>query len=102
MGLANTIASKFATKVFYSFPLNNKKSSKHIHTGHILNGELIDHVRSLSKEENERLCVIVIAGSQGSQKIFESLLSLLPDCQDIDFEIINYEPHPHIKAPVAV
>ncbi len=88
MGLANSIASKFATKVFYSFPLSEQKSSKHIHTGHILNGELIDHVDSLSKEENERLCVLVIAGSQGSQKIFESLLSFLPDCQDIDFEIV--------------
>jgi UDP-N-acetylglucosamine:LPS N-acetylglucosamine transferase len=62
MGLANKITSRFATKVFTSFPLSNKK--KYIHSGHILNPEMIDSVKSLSKKENEHLNVLVIAGSQ--------------------------------------
>ncbi len=88
MGLANRIASRFATKVFYSFPSEKIDGKKYIESGHILNGELIDHVRSLSKEENEKLTVLVIAGSQGSEKIANTLLHILPDCDDIDFHII--------------
>lgn len=95
MGLANKISSRFATKVFYSFPnektLENKENGntwKHIHSGHILNPEMLDKVTSLRVEENEKLSVLVIAGSQGSEKIFENLLQILPDCNDIDFTVI--------------
>jgi len=62
MGLANKITSKLATKVFTSFPISDKK--KYIHSGHILNPEMLDNVNSLSKQENEKLNVLVIAGSQ--------------------------------------
>jgi len=105
MGLANKISSKLATKVFYSFPNNlntpsedktteenisvkKKKRSKHIYTGPIMNPMMLDSIRSVSKEENERLNIIVIAGSQWSQKIFENLLTILPDSRDIDFHVI--------------
>lgn len=86
MWLANKITSTFATKVFYSFP--NKKSNKHIHSGPIVNPVMLDTVKSLTKWENARLTVLVIAGSQGSQNIFEQLIKMLPDCTDIDFHII--------------
>ncbi len=86
MGLANKITSKFATKVFYSFP--NEKWGKHIHSWPIVNPEMLDGVKSISKSENENLNVLVIAWSQGSQKIFEALLQLLPDCKDIQFHVV--------------
>jgi len=62
MGLTNKITSKFAKKVFTSFPLNEKE--KFIHSGHIMNPEMLDTVSSISKDENESLNVLVIAGSQ--------------------------------------
>jgi len=90
MWLANKITSKLATKVFYSFP--NAKTlewnKKHIHSGAIVNPEMLDEVRSIEKWENEKLTVLVIAGSQGSEKIFSNLLQILPDCSDIDFNVI--------------
>ena len=86
MWLANKITSKFASKVFYTFP--NEKSGKHIHSWPIVNPVMLDGVKSLTKWENERLTVLVIAGSQWSQKIFEWLLKMLPDCEDIDFKVI--------------
>ena len=90
MGLANKITSRLASKVFYSFP-NTKtlsKNKKHIHSGPIVNPEMLDEVRSIEKWENEKLTVLVIAGSQGSEKIFSNLLQILPDCWDIDFNVI--------------
>lgn len=89
MGLANKITSRLATKVFYSFP--NEKTSqegKHIHSWHILNPKMLDKIDSVEKEENERLSVLVIAGSQWSESIFNNLISILPDCHDIDFNVI--------------
>lgn len=86
MWLANKITSIFAKQVFTSFPLSTKK--KYIHSGHIMNPEMLDAVQSMSKDENEHLNILVIAGSQGSQNIFESLLHILPDCGDIIFHIV--------------
>jgi len=86
MGLANKITSKLATKVFYSFP--NEKWWKHVHSGPIVNPEMLDSVKSISKQENTKLTVLVIAGSQWSQRIFENLIQILPDCGDIDFHVI--------------
>ena len=88
MGLANKITSRLATKVFYSFPNDKIDNKKHFHVGHIMNPEMLDNISSISKEENENLNVLVIAGSQGSQKIFENLLQILPDCSDIDFHVV--------------
>jgi len=90
MGLSNKICAKFATKVFYSFPneqtglsgelleeyetkksifsfLKKNKSTrhnKHIYSGHILNSELIESITDTDIEENEKLSVLVVAGSQ--------------------------------------
>lgn len=90
MGLANRITSIFATKVFYSFEntKTQKEWNKHIHCGAIVNPEMLDSVKSIEKTENERLTVLVIAGSQWSESIFENLLQILPDCWDIDFRVI--------------
>jgi len=96
MWLANKITSKLATKVFTSYPLSDKK--KYIHSGHIMNPEMLDSVRSLSKEENQQLNVLVIGGSQGAEKIFENLIKILPDCSDIIFHVIlGTNDNPEIK-----
>lgn len=96
MGLANKISARFASKVFSSFPLEWGK--KYIHTGHIMNPEMLDGIKSISKEENERLMVLVIAGSQWSEKIFQNLIQILPDCRDIDFHVVlGTQDNPDIK-----
>lgn len=86
MGLANKICSKLATKVFTSFPFENKKT---IHCGHIMNPIMLDQVESIEREENERLQLLVIAWSQGSEKICEALVKISPDCSTIDFHILT-------------
>lgn len=96
-GLANTLVSKFATKVFYSFQNDKIDNKKHIHSGPIVNPELIDYLSSLHIEENERLTIMVIAWSQGSTTIFQALLKTLPDLQDMDFHIILGEKNMHFR-----
>jgi len=88
MGSANSFASRFATKVFFSFPNKKIDGKKYIHSWPLVNPELLDGLKNMKPDENERLSVLVIAGSQGSQKIFTNLLEILPDCKDIDFNII--------------
>lgn len=88
MGLTNKICSTFASKIFYSFPNEKIDGKKHIHSGPIVNPELLDGLTNMKVPENETLSVLVIAGSQGSTKIFKNLLTILPDCSDIDFTII--------------
>lgn len=96
-GLANTIVSKFATKVFYSFPNEKIDGVKYIHSGPIVSPELIDGIKSLEVDENEKLEVLVIAGSQGSTTIFTALLEVLPELRDINFTIILWEKNNHFK-----
>lgn len=89
MGLANRITSKLATKVFYSFPNPEiQDGKKHIYTGHIMNPLMLDELSANAIIENEYLHVLVIAGSQGSQKIFESMMEIIPLFPDIEFRII--------------
>lgn len=95
--LSNKFISKFATKIFYSFPHPLIDGQKHILSGQILNPELIDNIESIEKEENETLHILVIAWSQGSTIIFKSLLSLLDNLQDIDFTIILWEKNLHFR-----
>ncbi len=86
MWLTNRICSRLATKVFTSFDLKNTKT---LHTGHIMNPLMLDGLESISKKENTRLQILVIAGSQWSVKICETLEKILPDCQEIDFHILT-------------
>jgi len=86
-GLANRIIWKIATKIFYTFPNKKIDNKKHIVAWQILNPELLDYLDNLEVDENEKLEVMVIAWSQGSTNIFKSLLTILPDLQDINFNI---------------
>lgn len=93
----NQLSSRFASKIFYTFPWDHIDGIKHIHSGPIVHPEMIDGVTSMQVEENERLKVLVIAGTQWSTKIFEALLDILKDCKDIDFHIILWDKNLHFR-----
>jgi len=85
--LSNKLVSKLATKIFYTFP-KEVLSKKEKVTWQILNAELLEWLKNLNLESNEKLKVLVIAWSQGSTIIFKSLLKIIPDLKNITFEII--------------
>ncbi len=94
-GLANKVIWKFATKVFYTFENDKVNWGKHIHVGQILNQELIEWLKNIHVEENSKLKVVVMAGSQGSTTMFENLLKILPDTKDINFTVILGSQNTH-------
>lgn len=96
-GIANKIIWLIATKVFYTFENNKTWSGKYIHSGQILNPELIENIKDLNIDQNIRLNIIVIAWSQWSTRIFESLIKLLPDLTDIDFQVVLWEKNMHFR-----
>lgn len=95
--LSNKLVSHFATKVFYTFLNDRIDEKKYVHSWPILNPELIDYLDNVEVEENERFTIMVIAGSQGSTRIFKTLLEILPDLQDIDFHIVLWEKNMHFR-----
>lgn len=94
---SNKLIWNLATKIFYTFPNEKIDWKKHILTWQILNPELIDYLEDVEVTENENLSVMVIAWSQGSTRIFENLLKILPDLQDIKFHIILWEKNIHFR-----
>ncbi len=96
-GLANKIIWKVATKIFYTFPNELIDNSKHIFTWQILNPALLEKVKDLSVWINTNLSVLVIAWSQWSTKIFETLIKILPDLWDIDFNVVLWEKNLHFR-----
>ncbi len=95
--LSNKYLSKFATKVFYSFPNDKINGKKHIYLGQILNPELTDYIEDLEVIENERLRVLIIAWSQWSTTIFQSILPIIWEFPEVDFEIILWEKNMHFR-----
>ncbi len=97
-GLTSKIIGKIATKVFYTFPNEKIDQKKHILVWQILNPELIENIDKMWKiEQNEKLEILVIAGSQGSTTIFEHLKSILNNLIDINFTIILWEKNLHFR-----
>ena len=86
--IANKIIWKLATKIFYTFPNNKTDWKKHIVTWQILNPDLLEPIEDLYIWQNEQLSILVIGWSQWSNKIFKTLLKILPDLKDIKFTII--------------
>lgn len=92
-GLANRIASVFSLTIFVSFPRTQKfPTQKIILTGNPIRKEIL----SGSKEEAAELfhlaggkpVLLVLGGSQGAQKINDTMLLLLNNALS-DFEIIH-------------
>lgn len=96
--IANKIIWKIATKVFYTFPQDNIDDKKHFLSWQILNPELLDSLDNLNMSENPRLKIFVIWWSQWSTTIFNALLKILPDLQDIDFQIVLWEKNMHFRS----
>lgn len=88
LGLANKIVSKFADKVFYSFDNENIDNEKHILSWQIINPELFYGITTKEIWENDRMKCLVTWWSQWSQNIFEALLDVLWNLNDIDFNIV--------------
>lgn len=97
-GLANKIIEKIADKIFYTFPNEKIDDKKYILTWQILNPELIKTIDTVWElEENEKLEVLVIAGSQWSTIIFENLKTILNNLIDINFNIILWDKNLHFR-----
>ncbi len=84
----NNLIWNMATKIFYTYPNEKIDSKKHILTWQILNPELLDWITNIKIDQNEFLNVLVIAWSQWSTRIFNSLLKVIPNFQDVKFYII--------------
>lgn len=95
--LSNKLCSRFANRIFYTFPWEYIDNIKHIHSGPIMHPDMIEWLSSMQVQENERLKVLIIAGSQWSTIIFDALLGILKDCNDIDFHIILWEKNLHFR-----
>jgi len=95
--LVNKFIWKIATKIFYTFPNKKIDWKKHILTWQILNPELIDYIDDVENIENDELSVLVIAWSQWSTRIFENLLKILPDLQDIKFHVVLWDKNMHFR-----
>lgn len=95
--VSNSIIWKLATKIFYTFPNEKIDWEKHVLVWQILNPELIDYLDDVETVENQNLNVMVIAWSQWSTRIFDALLKILPDLEDIKFHIILWEKNMHFR-----
>ncbi len=97
-GVSNKIISKIATKVFYTFPNEKTKLwGKYITSWQILNPDLLEWLKGVEIEENKKLEILVIAWSQGSTRIFNSLIKILPDFEDISFTVILWNKNLSFK-----
>ena len=95
--IANIIIWKIATKIFYTFDNKKIDNKKYFKSWQILNSELIDWLTNINIEQNEKLEVFVIGWTQGSKTIFEWLIKILPDLEDINFNIILWEKNISFK-----
>lgn len=96
--VTNGFISKFASKIFYTFPNEKIDWQKHILIGQILNPELLEKIDTKwDLEENEKLEVLVIAGSQWSTIIFEHIKTILNNLIDINFTIILWDKNLHFR-----
>jgi len=95
--ISNKIIWTIANKIFYTFENEKIDNKKHIYSWQILNPKLIDWLDNLNIEANTRLNVVVIAWSQWSTIIFESLIKILPELKDVKFQVILWEKNLHFK-----
>lgn len=94
-GLANKIASKFAVEIFTSFPIEKTSyfpPKKMIAVGNPIRTELLGGTKEEAKKvfnlTGEKPVVLVLGGSQGSQRINDNLLLVLAETLE-SFEIIH-------------
>lgn len=97
--IANGMIGKMATKIFYTFPNDKIDWEKHILSGQILNPDLLENIDKVGElDENEKMEVLVIAGSQGSTRIFEQIATIVNNLIDINFTIILWDKNLHFRS----
>jgi len=94
-GLANRIASKFALEIFIAFPVEKIQyfpAKKMISIGNPIRKEVLggskEKAKQLFKLSGEKPVVLFLGGSQGAQRINDTLLAILSAALR-DFEIIH-------------
>lgn len=88
-GLANRIVAKFATGIFTSFVevdtfFEEKKILGH---GHLFPPE-IGEILAEKVPLQEKTKLLVSCGSQGSSRVFDALIPILPSITDMDIHIV--------------
>jgi len=94
-GLANRFLSRFAVEIFVSFPFQKTEHfppPKKISVGNPIRQEILEgskeEAKTLFNLSGEKPVVLILGGSQGSQRINDVLLQILPELLT-DFETIH-------------
>ena len=102
-GLTNKILSKFAPKVLVSFPLSQTEyfsEKKMISMGNPIRKELLGGSKEKAKElfnlTGEKPVILIMGGSQGAQKINDTILAVLPQLL-AEFELIHQTGEKNLK-----
>lgn len=92
-GLANLVAGRFALKVFTSFPQTlDFPSKKAVPVGNLIRREILtgskEEAKVLFHLVGDRPLLLVLGGSQGSQRLNDMILAMLDQALQ-EFEIIH-------------
>lgn len=94
-GLVNRLMSKFSLEIFVSFPIEKTTyfpSQKMISVGNPIRSSLLEgkkeEAEKILKITGEKPIILVTGGSQGSQRINDVLLAILPEILK-NFELIH-------------
>jgi len=109
-GVTNRWIGKLAQKVFFTFPSDKIDGKKYILSGQIINPELLsgitpeptfddeEHYMAYWEEiEAQPLQVLIIAGSQGSTRLFEAFKDIVNNLTGMHFHIILGEKNLHFR-----
>jgi len=94
-GLANRIASKFASEIFISFPVRETEyfsPQKIISVGNPIRKEILkgnpEKAKKLFELSGEKPVILILGGSQGATRINDLILNILPEMLQ-NFELIH-------------
>jgi UDP-N-acetylglucosamine--N-acetylmuramyl-(pentapeptide) pyrophosphoryl-undecaprenol N-acetylglucosamine transferase len=94
-GAANIFLSRFAKNIFVSFPVKSVErfpTDKMVMTGNPVRKEILlgnfEEAKELFKLSGEKPVVLILGGSQGAQRINDTILEILPSLLN-EFEIIH-------------
>ncbi len=101
-GLANRWLSKFSLEIFVSFPVEKTEyfsPKKMLSVGNPIRNEILKGEKQKAKELfklEDRPVILVLGGSQGSQRINDILLIILPELL-LNFELIHQTGQKNFK-----
>ena len=102
-GLANRWLSKFSLEIFVSFPVEKTEyfsPKKMLSVGNPVRSEILKGEKKKAKElfnlKGENPVILILGGSQGSQRINDILLLILPELL-LNFELIHQTGQKNFK-----